>query len=230
MTSICLDNINVHLIGNSNLTASEDCCVYLVSSSKSSILIDAGAGSSKSIERILQNIVTIEPMENIKYIIVTHAHIDHVGGLKTIKSNLLDSKIIAHEYAARVISEEDSILSAAHWYQTKLQSVDIDIKISSSYEIQLLGGSFQVMHCPGHTPGSVVGFLISKTTGERVLFGQDIHGPFRPEWGSDISQWRYSMQKILSLVPDYLCEGHFGIIKGKNEVKRFIEKYLRQFS
>ncbi|MFX0171235.1 MAG: MBL fold metallo-hydrolase [Candidatus Hodarchaeota archaeon] len=230
MISIYLDNINVHLIGNSNLSASEDCCVYLVSNTKSSILIDTGAGSSKSIETILQNIVTIEPIENIKYIIVTHAHIDHVGGLKAIKSHLLDSKIIAHEYAARVISEEDSILSAAHWYQTKLQSVYIDIKIISSYEIQLLGGLFRIIHCPGHTPGSVVGLLISKTTGERVLFGQDIHGPFMPEWGSDISQWRHSMQEILNLQPDYLCEGHFGIIKGKNEVKQFVKKYLRQFS
>jgi glyoxylase-like metal-dependent hydrolase (beta-lactamase superfamily II) len=230
MASISLDNINVHLIGNNNLSASEDCCVYLVSNSKSSILIDAGAGSTKSIKNIIQNIITIEPIENIKFIIVTHAHIDHVGGLKAIKSHLLDTKIIAHEYAARVISEEDSILSAAHWYQTKLHSVNIDIKISSSYEIQLLGGSFRVIHCPGHTPGSVVGLLISETTGERILFGQDIHGPFMPEWGSDISQWRSSMQEILDLQPDYLCEGHFGIIKGKIEVKQFIEKYLRQFS
>jgi glyoxylase-like metal-dependent hydrolase (beta-lactamase superfamily II) len=217
------------MIGSNFLSASEDCCVYLISNSQSSILIDAGAGSNKSIENLLQNIAEIEPMENIKYIVVTHAHIDHVGGLKAIKSHLPNSKVIAHEYAEKVILEEDSILSAANWYQTKLQSVNIDIKIRDSFEIQLLGGMFQIIPCPGHTPGSVVGFLISEVTGECVVFGQDIHGPFMPEWRSDISQWRHSMQKILDLQPDYLCEGHFGIIEGKNEVNQFIQKYLRQF-
>jgi len=217
------------MIGSNFLSASEDCCVYLISNSQSSILIDAGAGSNKSIENLSQNIAEIELMENIKYIVVTHAHIDHTGGLKAIKSHLPNSKVIAHEYAAKVILEEDSILSAANWYQTKLQSVNIDIKIRDSFEIQLLGGKFQIIPCPGHTPGSVVGILISEVTGEYVVFGQDIHGPFMPEWRSDISQWRHSMQKILDLQPDYLCEGHFGIIEGKNEVNQFIQKYLRQF-
>lgn len=218
------------MVGSNFLSASEDCCVYLISNNQSSILIDTGAGLSKSIVRISQNIAKIEPKENIKYIVVTHAHIDHVGGLKAIKSHLPNSKVIAHEYAARVILEEDSILSAANWYRTKLQSVHIDIIIKNFFELQLLGGKFQIIPCPGHTPGSIIGFINSEVTGECVVFGQDIHGPFMPEWLSDISQWRRCMRKILSLRPDYLCEGHFGIIKGKNDVRHFIEKYLKQFS
>jgi hypothetical protein len=38
------------------------------------------------------------------------------------------------------------------------------------------------------------------------------------------------MQKLLELQPDYLCEGHFGIIEGKKNVRQFIEGYLSNFS
>ena len=36
-------------------------------------------------------------------------------------------------------------------------------------------GSVTAIHCPGHSPGSVV--YTTKIDGELILFGQDIHGP-----------------------------------------------------
>lgn len=234
MTNIQLDPINIHLVGSSQLSAPEDCCVYLVSdriAPNSSILVDAGAGSNRSIRTIIRNIEAITPLTQIYHILVTHAHIDHVGGLKAMKSYLPQAKIIAHTYAADVIANEDQILSAAKWYQTTLQSVDIDIRIDQSYEIELAEGNFQIIPSPGHTPGSMVGLLTIPQVDikKRVLFGQDIHGPFMPEFKSDISHWRQSMQNLLELQADYLCEGHFGIIRGKDKVRQFIEGYLRDF-
>ncbi|MFX0212222.1 MAG: MBL fold metallo-hydrolase [Candidatus Hodarchaeota archaeon] len=228
MINIQLDKITIHLVGSGQVSASNDCCVYLVSDFNASILVDAGAGSEESIKAIIHNIKATEKPAQVKYILVTHAHIDHVGGLKDIKWYLPQAKIIAHAYAANVIENEDAILSAAKWYQTSLLSVDIDIKITQDYTIELMGGVFDIILTPGHTPGSVVGLLT--TPKERVLFGQDIHGPFLPKFKSDISQWRQSMEKILDFQPDYLCEGHFGIIKGKKKVKEFVKRYLSQFS
>ncbi|MFX1285725.1 MAG: MBL fold metallo-hydrolase [Promethearchaeota archaeon] len=226
MNSIQLDEINVHLVGSERLSAPNDCCVYLVSDFNSSILVDAGAGSKESIKAIINNIKAIVNLAQVEYILVTHAHIDHVGGLKYIRGYLPQAEIIAHAYAAKVIENEDATLSAAKWYRTKLHSVYIDIKITQPYSINLIGGVFDIIMTPGHTPGSVVGFLT--TPKEYVLFGQDIHGPFMSEFKSDIGQWRQSMKKILDLQPDYLCEGHFGIIKGKKNVKQFIKRYLEE--
>jgi glyoxylase-like metal-dependent hydrolase (beta-lactamase superfamily II) len=57
--------------------------------------------------------------------------------------------------------------------------------------------------------------------GQRILFGQDIHGPFLPAFGSDIAQWRTSMEMILALKPDILCEGHCGTALDIYFVDRF---------
>lgn len=230
MIIIQLDNIDIHMVGSSLISASNDCCVYLVSSRDFSILIDTGTGSKHSINTICSNIEAIEPLTQIHYILVTHAHIDHVGGLRDMKSRLPQAKIIAHNYAADIIANEDPVLSAAKWYRTTLHAVDIDIKLTEPYTIKAAEVEFIIIPTPGHTPGSVVGLLTIPRIEKRVLFGQDIHGPFMPQFRSDVGQWRQSMQKLLELKPDYLCEGHFGIIEGKENVRQFIEGYLNSFS
>ncbi len=54
-------------------------------------------------------------------------------------------------------------------------------------------------------PGSL---SLYRDRGEkRILFGQDIHGPFLPIPGSDIETWRRSMIKLVELEADILCEG-----------------------
>lgn len=231
MEKIQLSNITTYLVGSSELSAPEDCCSYLVTDNHGlSILIDVGAGNLISIKNLCDNIVTIHPLEQIKYVLITHAHIDHVGGLMEMKSSyLVNARIIAHEYAAKIIRSEDPIRSAANWYQTKLNSTDIDIEILQPYDIALTGGDFKVIPTPGHTPGSVVGLLDINNSQKRVIFGQDIHGPFMPEWESDMRQWMKSMQIILNYAPDYLCEGHFGIIRGRENVKQFIRSYMSKF-
>jgi len=66
--------------------------------------------------------------------------------------------------------------------------------------------------------------------GTRILFGQDIHGPFSREFGSDIGQWRDSMEKLIDLGADILCEGHFGIYRPRQRVQRYIRSYLDQYA
>jgi glyoxylase-like metal-dependent hydrolase (beta-lactamase superfamily II) len=63
----------------------------------------------------------------------------------------------------------------------------------------------------------------------KVLFGQDIHGPFYASFGSDLDAWGKSMHKLLDLEADILCEGHFGIIRPASEVRDYIEDYLRSY-
>jgi glyoxylase-like metal-dependent hydrolase (beta-lactamase superfamily II) len=89
-----------------------------------------------------------------------------------------------------------------------------------------LFGSGEVIayHCPGHSPGSLV--YTAVLAGQTVLFGQDIHGPLHPSLLSDRSQYRDSLKFLLSLEADILCEGHFGVYKGRENVQNFIRQYL----
>jgi glyoxylase-like metal-dependent hydrolase (beta-lactamase superfamily II) len=66
--------------------------------------------------------------------------------------------------------------------------------------------------------------------GKRVLFGQDIHGPFLPSFKSDVGRWRKSMEKLLALEADILCEGHFGIFQTKEQVRKYIQGYVREYA
>ena len=83
------------------------------------------------------------------------------------------------------------------------------------------------LHTPGHTPGSIAVYL--DRAGKRILFGQDIHGPFNKAFGSDIEAWKKSMQTLLALEADILCEGHFGIFQPKNKARAYIERYLEEY-
>ncbi len=215
----------VYVVGGSGLSGPEDCCVYLVDAGSELVLIDSGAGLS--LDRIEKNIRSagFEPAR-IRHIVATHCHIDHIGGLKPLVQRY-GSKIIAHELDLAAIEGENNDQTAASMYGIDYQPVKVDISIKGEAEKQQLGDlEFNFVHTPGHTPGSISPYIDTKDG--RVLFGQDIHGPFSPSWGSDLAAWRKSMEKLLELKADVLCEGHAGVYKG-DKVRKYIEAYLERY-
>lgn len=217
---------HIYQVGGDRLSNAEDCLVYLLEGPNTSVLIDTGAG--KSVQKILDNITAagIE-IESIKYIIATHGHIDHIGGLHEIKQ-ALQAEVIAHQLDLPAIEEGLPQLTAANWYGVKYKPVKVDMVLSGETDtICLEDLQLNWIHIPGHTPGSIA--VLANMNGKKILFGQDIHGPFNQAWGSDLDQWKDSMHKLLALEADILCEGHFGIYSPASEVRRYIESYLQQY-
>jgi len=217
---------HVYQVGGGNLSHPDDCCVYLVESEKELALIDAGAG--KGSERIIKNIKNcgFSP-EGVKYILITHGHIDHIGGLKDLQAKT-GALILAHELEIDAIENGNPVLTAADWYGVKYQPVKVNQVIKKDSETLTMNKiEFVFLHTPGHTPGSLS--ILCWCAGLKVIFGQDIHGPFNQEWGSDINKWRSSMQRLVNLDADILCEGHFGIYKPATVVRKYIKSYLRRY-
>jgi len=215
----------VFLVGGPEITDGRDCCVYLVDGRNELALVDAGLGFS--CRKIMENIRTLgmEP-SLLKYVVATHGHIDHIGGLSYFQSKGV--KIVSHELESRAVSWGRPELTAEWYYGVKYQPVSVDITLSG--EIPDLSVGDVTLYCPltpGHTPGGISPYL--DIEGTRILFGQDIHGPFNPSWGSDIGQWKISMKKLLDLKADILCEGHFGIYRPASQVQSYIESYLSQY-
>jgi glyoxylase-like metal-dependent hydrolase (beta-lactamase superfamily II) len=222
-SSIC---DRVFVVGGSDLSAPEDAFVYLVDAGSELVLVDAGVGYS--ISRIKANIRSLgfEPAR-VWHIIATHCHIDHIGGLFDWKERC-SCKIIAHELDRAGIEGENNALTAASMYGVDYKPVKVDTLLKGEAQNLNLGDlQFNFLHTPGHTPGSICAYIDTKDG--RVLFGQDIHGPFSPAWGSDLKKWRVSMQKLLALRADVLCEGHAGIFRG-DKVGKYIESYLKRYS
>ncbi len=216
----------VYLVGGPDVTRGEDAAVYLIDFSGDLVLIDSGAGGSSS--QIVRNIemLGLNPA-SLSKVILTHCHIDHVGSAPFFREKY-GAKIVIHELDAKALETGDSIRTAANWYGTTFPPTKIDEKLKDAHVTLKFGQEeLHCLHTPGHTPGSISLYL--DRADKRILFGQDIHGPFNKAFNSDIDAWKKSMQLLLDLEADILCEGHFGIYQPKDRVRSYIERYLEEY-
>ncbi|NQT73363.1 MAG: MBL fold metallo-hydrolase [Chloroflexi bacterium] len=217
VVKICKDT---YMIGGSGLSHPNDCSVYLIDAGDL-VLIDCGAGNS--FDQLISNIEStgLDP-NKLTTILVTHRHIDHIGSLKRFKDDF-GVQIIAHELDADAI--ESGIGTGADMYGVPYLPCTVDLKLGGE-ENKIQFGDIEIIaiHIPGHTDGSIAAYI--DTPDGRVLFGQDIHGPYLPQWGADINKARQSLQKLIDLKADILCEGHFGIYKPATAVEKYIRGYL----
>ena len=216
-SKVCKD---VYIVGSSDISHPYDCSVYLLDAGEL-VLIDSGAGMS--FDKLVSNIEKLgfNP-KKIKSILVTHSHIDHIGSLHRFQKEFA-VQVIAHELDADEIEGDGGI--AARAYGVTYTPCHVDLRLKGAEETLKIGKyELKVIHIPGHTPGSIAAYLdIDK---QRVLFGQDIHGPYYPEWGADPALAKLSLQKLIDLKADILCEGHFGIYQPAAQVKRYIQQYV----
>jgi glyoxylase-like metal-dependent hydrolase (beta-lactamase superfamily II) len=211
-------------VGGGGLTSFEDAAIYLINFEGHAALVDAGCG--RSLDKLLNNISEcgVEP-EQIELLLITHCHFDHTGGAKAL-GDMLQCPIVAHEMDALFLEKGDNRVTAASWYGAEIQPFSVDRKLSDpEEEIDLGGRVIKAIHAPGHSPGSVV-YLV-ESEGLKVLFGQDVHGPLDPGLLSNLEDYLLSLDLLISLEADILCEGHYGIFKGKKKVKEFIKSFLR---
>lgn len=216
---------DIFIVGGPDITDGRDGCIYLLNFDEL-ILIDTGAGWS--VDDIIKNIELFGfDCKSLSKIILTHCHIDHIGGVPKIKKRF-GSKIYIHELDAPPLENGDPVLTAATWYQTSFPPTSVDVKFKLPQEVLVMGEQKIIcLHTPGHTPGSICIYL--DRDGKRVLFAQDLHGPLLEEFGSNLGDWDRSTKKLLDLDADILCEGHFGIYKTKKEVKDYILSYRHQY-
>lgn len=212
----------VYIVGGPDHSDARDCLVYLVDAGDL-VLIDCGCGESWP--RIKDNIAEAGfYAAGITTLILTHCHVDHIGAANAVREES-GCRVAAHELDARAIETGDPGKTAASWYNMKLPRTKVDLKVKGAgTKLELRSGTIEIIHTPGHTPGSMVAVL--EQSDQLILFGQDIHGPFDAAFGSDIDAWRRSMQALLDLNAAILCEGHFGVYRGKDAVRQFIQGHL----
>lgn len=213
----------IFLVGGSSESHAADAAIYLIKSGKSAALVDAGTGGGT--ERLFRNIQNagVAP-EQIEYLFITHCHFDHTGGANDVRKRT-GCRIVAHELDAEFLEAGDSEVTAASWYGTYMEPTKVDIKITGVREVFQVGGlEVSFIHAPGHSPGSSI--LTATSDSFLVLFGQDVHGPLNDALRSVQGDYIKSLEFMLSLDADILCEGHFGVYAGKDKVRRFIESFL----
>ncbi len=210
-------------VGGGGLTQGGDCMVYAVDLGEL-VLVDCGVGPGWDGIGEHMRAAGLDPAR-IHTLVLTHAHVDHIGAVAAVVAET-GCRVVAHDLDADAIESGDPALTAANWYSVTLPRVTVDQRVTGDHDtLEFSRGRVELIHTPGHTPGSMVALV--EADGQRVLFGQDIHGPFDTAFRSNVAHWRDSMEAVIELGADVLCEGHYGIYRGRDSVRRFIEGQLR---
>lgn len=214
---------NLWQVGGRGLTDPADAAAYLVRFGDKAALIDAGSGRDHP--QLIKNIAECLTSDvQLEYLLLTHCHFDHTGGARAVRDKY-GCRIAAHELDAIYLESGDNRVTAAAWYGASLEPFAVDIKLKGQETTLAIGsGRVKAIHCPGHSPGSVV--YTTDIDGQLILFGQDVHGPIHSELLSDEKRYLDSLDKLLDLQADLLLEGHFGIIETQQEVREFIQSCI----
>lgn len=215
----------IYRVAGPDITDYRDCNVYLVAFEQL-LLIDSGFGAA--VDKTAGNIRALgfDP-DDISSIILTHCHIDHMGAADELRRRF-GARLFMHELDAAIVERGDNRLTAAFCFNVQFNPLTIDVHLEGEEgRIAVEGDQMRFIHTPGHTPGSISIYV--KMGGKRVLFGQDLGAPLLNEFDCDPAAWRRSMEKLLALNADVLCDGHSGVYEGKM-VNAYIQHFLKQYA
>lgn len=216
----------VYRVAGPDITDRRDCNVYVLDGERP-VLIDSGFG--ESIGQTIDNIEAagIDPA-GIGTVVLTHCHIDHIGGAASLRESL-GAKLCMHDLDADIVERGDNRLTAAFCFDVRFEPFPIDIRISGREgRVPIDGGDVCFLHTPGHTPGSISPYV--DMDGKRILFGQDLGAPLLDDFDCDASAWRESMERLLALDADVLCDGHSGVYQPRSHVAKYIRHFIKLYT
>lgn len=155
---------NVHYVGASGVSS------YLITSPAGHVLIDTGF--EQTVPIIRENVKTLGfRMEDIKFILASHAHVDHTGG-HALAKELTGARIVMSEADAALLASggKNDFLDEAMPYRP----VRADQIVREGERIKL-GNIILTAHLtPGHTKGCTTWTMVAEDGGQRrnvVFFG-----------------------------------------------------------
>jgi hydroxyacylglutathione hydrolase len=189
-----------------------NCNSYLIGGDMP-VLIDPGH------QHLVQNLITqMEKDENrfedIRLIIATHVHPDHFEAAQTFaRAGVL---MALHPAEEKFMEEVGSDFYQA--FGMEMPKIKVDFFLREG-ELKLGTKTLQVLHTPGHSPGSISLYWPEKKalfTGDAVFY----MGVGRTDFpGGDGNLLRESIERLARLDAEWLLSGHGDVIKGKRNIQ-----------
>jgi hydroxyacylglutathione hydrolase len=192
---------------------------YVIETQTGMVLVDAG---SRGCERRILSILAELGRDDLRLILITHAHLDHYGSAAAIRRETA-APIAAHREDALAMSKsETSLGSVRSWGRLMEWSMPVvqrffeppltqtDILVDDGWRLDDFGLDAFVVHTPGHTPGS-----ISLIVEGGLVFAGDLvsaRGWPHAQWfyATDWSEVAASITKLKTYNPAWVYTGHSG--------------------
>lgn len=126
----------------------QNCTLLWDEGTKKGAVVDPGGDVDSILGAIRQVGITVEK------ILITHGHTDHAGGASELKAALGGIDVIGPHLGDKFLL--DSMESQAASYGFPAKNLSPDAWLAEGDAVEVAGHRFDVLHCPGHSPGSVV--------------------------------------------------------------------------
>ena len=137
-------------------------CVRKDAKQKKCLIIDPGLNPESLIRFLKTN--DYKPVS----IVLTHGHIDHIGGVESIREYWPHVEVAIHEMDAEMLA--NPALNLSIMAGTMIQARPAEICFDSTQQYYTAAGlRFQILHTPGHTPGGICLY----SANDKVLFAGD---------------------------------------------------------
>ncbi len=206
-----------------------DCNVFIIESNDESLLIDSGLGDRMAqrygiYTKNFQQLENTIKEKNIQTVFLTHAHIDHVGGVMSLQSKM-DLNIVALDIEAQYLRTGDSSYIEP-FLKSECLPINVTKEVKEGDVLKVGNFSFKVLHTPGHTHGSTSlwdeknQILVSGDT----VFSQGSFGRTDLLSGSN-EEMISSLKRLSELDTKILLPGHMAPListsdSTKNSIKR----------
>lgn len=176
-----------------------NCYIFTDEETGVSAVVDPG-GKYSEIEKAIKD-------KNIKYILITHGHYDHVFGTAETKRQT-DAAVVIGKNDAEHLHNIDKCNSGMIFPELQ-ELTEADITVEDGDELSVGNIKIKVMETPGHSLGSVCYILPD----EKVIFSGDTlfyNSIGRTDFPTSAPQkMRDSLKKLAALEGDYdVCPGH----------------------
>lgn len=128
----------------------QNCTILWDEATKEAVVIDPGGDVPKILAAVRKTGVKVGK------IWLTHGHIDHVGGAAELRDVL---KVpIEGPHVADKFLLDSVVTSGARFGMTGVRDFAPDRWLDEGDRVSIGGLTFDILHCPGHSPGSIVFF------------------------------------------------------------------------
>jgi hydroxyacylglutathione hydrolase len=181
-----------------------NCSIFGDEQTREAIVVDPGDNIPQILEILARHAL------RVKAIVITHAHIDHIGGAAKLKQ-VTGAPVYMNENDAELRDQLD--VQAAWLGMAPPERTEIDTPAREGDVLELGAAEFQILATPGHTQGSISLWIPAenKLVAGDTLFRESIGRTDLP--GGNDRQITQSIREKLFKLPDDVT-----VIPGHGEV------------